>query len=107
MIRSLLAVLTQTLKVLGYFRPSASRTLLRKQFMKTTGYEIRQWLQQQSDTLNYESFDYCLAAVSATDFICARPFSKSPPTILSMFMKRPNAFPMKLLSPSIVHVTAV
>lgn len=36
-----------------------------------------------------------------------RPFSNSPPTILSIFMIRPNALPMKLFFPVMVQVTTV
>src|SRR5258705_13088627 len=46
-------------------------------------------------------------AASTTDFKLAKPFSKSPPTILSMFMNMQNALLMKFLRPVIVHVTAV
>jgi hypothetical protein len=45
--------------------------------------------------------------VSANDFNAARPFSKSPPTILSMSMNRQNALEIKLFSPVMAHVTAV
>src|SRR4051812_28018705 len=55
--------------------------------------------------LNYTR-DY-FAATCTTDFKLASPFSKSPPTILSMFMNRQNAFEMKLLSPVMLHVTEV
>ena len=37
----------------------------------------------------------------------ARPFSKSAPTILSMFMNKAKTLPMPLFSPVIVHVTWV
>ena len=62
---------------------------------------------QRPPFILHPSSCYCLDAASATDFICARPFSKSPPTILSIFMNRAKAFPMKVLSPDIVHVTPV
>ena len=42
---------------------------------------------------------------SATDFMVARPFSKSLPTMLSQFMKRPNTLKKKLLLPDMLHVT--
>ena len=50
---------------------------------------------------------YRLGAASATDFIRANPFSKSPPTILSMFTTRWTAFAMKLFLPTMLHVTTV
>jgi len=43
--------------------------------------------------------NYFLAAASEADFKFARPFSKSPPTILSMFMKRQKALEIKFLWP--------
>src|SRR6185436_13950727 len=42
---------------------------------------------------------------SATVFSRASPFSRSAPSILSMFMNRPKALPMKLCFPSIDQVT--
>src|SRR5439155_15715191 len=50
----------------------------------------------------------CLAA--ATSLCCLRlasPFSKSPPTILSMFMNRHMNLDMKFIGPSIAQVTLV
>src|SRR5688572_25860957 len=41
----------------------------------------------------------CLGAPSTIVFIAANPFSNSPPHILSMFMKRPNALQTKFFSP--------
>ena len=50
---------------------------------------------------------YFRLAASATVFNCTRPFSKSPPTILSMFMNMQKAFAMKPFVPYMLHVTAV
>src|SRR5262249_38363093 len=44
---------------------------------------------------------------SAMPLRLASPFSNSPPTVVSKFMKRPMAFAMKLFCPSIAHVTLV
>src|ERR1700744_2052749 len=44
---------------------------------------------------------------SATAFIAAKPFSKSPPIILSQFMIRPNILPTNLFLPDMVHVMNV
>lgn len=50
---------------------------------------------------------YFLLPSSAASFRDARPLSKSPPTILSMFMNRQKALPMKLFVPVMVQVTPV
>src|SRR4051812_12628642 len=47
------------------------------------------------------------AFVSTTVFICARPFSKSRPIILSMLTKTPKALAMKFFWPDMLQVTAV
>src|SRR5687767_6823020 len=72
--------------------------------------EIHQWcfVGSQSARLPGSIKNYDLRARdSAIDFKLASPFSKSPPTILSMFMNRHIAFEMKFFSPAMLHVTAV
>jgi len=44
---------------------------------------------------------------STTAFMLARPFSNSPPSILSIFMNRPNDLNMKLFLPVMLQVTRV
>src|SRR5713226_5813888 len=48
-----------------------------------------------------------VVAASVTEFICARPCSNWPPTILSQFMNRPTALERKLFLPYMLQVTAV
>jgi len=79
---------------------------------------LRQWFNNRSldlDNLFVRCLGSCclrhlaaccyLAAVSATVFICASPFSKSSPTILSMFINMVNPFMTKFFSPDMLHFT--